>query len=335
MKVNFFSLSIFLVLSLYCLPSSGLDEEESSIHNLPNNPNETYLNFALVGLAVWDIGLRSKSSVGQTRNVTESRYHIYNPPNWITVAGSNCRAGGIPHYLRDEGCDLDKPGVIALCAFRSYTSGGLEGQIIDTTIIIKKEALLLLDSTQNLDIFIHEVGHCLGLQHWGNEEPLDSAIEPLPALDSSLWYTDHIMYPSVSKSGKGKPNKLEIEAIQAVYNSCRNDGDCKDPDSLPNVNDCASVTIENDDTITAAKVSSASYADYETYFPCYYTQTGDAKNRAYQRRLPEFVISSAIGNAYRSSEVYELGPPLLGEVETKIYILKDDGTEDIKYASKK
>ena len=303
-----------------CLVDEG--RKNNQIYNyIAGDPNSTYLMWAQDALSRWNIGLKNTDNVSSLRNIT--RGHINNPPNWITVSNDQCEAGGIPGYARDR-C-FETKTAIGVC----YSRSDREGQILETTIVVKKSHLSAAASApaDKLSTFIHEVGHCLGLQHWGNTQESDSGLEA----GSTSEHKSHSMYPDAS--GADVPKAEEVNAIQAVYNTdptgCGDtnpSGDCIDPSTLANASDCS--------TGGDAAVPSTPHATYEGYAPCYYSQvkssdTTFSAQRMYHEKFPYFTISGAIGNAGQKGEMLEPGPPIEGKTFERLYIMKADGTERI------
>ena len=104
---------------------------------------------------------------------------------------------------------------MGVCYIRSYIEGPNVGQILDTTILIEREELVSLSAVSGGDgqikaLLTHEIGHCLGLQHWGKISEEDSDEEPGNPTD----HRSHIMYPMLI-SALVDPDEKEIDAIQA------------------------------------------------------------------------------------------------------------------------
>ena len=333
-------LRVTLLLLLSALPYCSNDKKQSIsyIDYVPNNPVIAYLEQTNLALRSWNIGLQT-GVLGTSRNINPG--YQANPPNWITVTSqTDCHALGVPLDLRgsDAECILDE-GVVGICAVWSYKDGPNAGEIIDTTIIVEREALE--DFTMNMELdnikalLSHEIGHCLGLQHWGSLPDIDEDSDVEPGNSSD--HQTHIMYPALIPSTPGMPStpstpkNEEITAIREIYDTdpmgcgdANPSGDCVNPSTLTN-NDCGSAT------------SAADHDAYEDFIPCYYTPVSDQvpPPRLFQPRFPTFHISASIGNAGMRAEVRPPGPPLEGETSVHIYEMRMDGKERLRRISPK
>ena len=116
---------------------------------------------------------------------------------WVTTADDNCRAPGINRELCNFG-----PQTIAICQVRYYR----ETNIIQTAIIYLRERYINdpdFSDTQKKATLIHELGHCIGLQHW-TEDGVQAARQ-------------NIMYPFLTD--RVKPSSEELDAVAYVYPS--------------------------------------------------------------------------------------------------------------------
>ena len=204
------SLTLLLCLFAICSASCGGDSPEA--------PSEYSRQLAQNALSAWDIGLEiNKTSL--TRNTVNGRG--YNPANWITVSsnmeGSCRRTLGLIARTNE----YDEDGSASLCEllateqFRGLTiirEKKDTGGILDTTVVVSKEAInrpliqYLDESTTNTFyeerqeeltlpyVFVHEIGHALGLQHWGFEQAPQGALEQEV---NSYESTRHVMYYTV------------------------------------------------------------------------------------------------------------------------------------------
>ena len=301
----------------------------------PNSPVENYVKWAKGALRAWDIDLKASDVNSRIRNVTPG--YAANPPNWITVSDENCRSKGLLPEMRGSQCQFQDAGVVGYCLLRGYQSGPKVGQIIDSTIIIRKSALeTTTTEIQRRSIFVHEVGHCLGLQHWGNADNMDSALEPDDLMGGNK-YKEHIMYPILpDTSATSIPHhSREKDAVKAVYahndkcNSKQLTRDCQNPMALSNSQDCHRHNGNR---------SGTDYSTYENYLPCYYSQVllGSEKTvapnnqRFYHIKFPRFHVSAGIGNAVSYEAMPLRGAPLeSSEIVSLIYLYHSDGSESI------
>ncbi len=329
---------IFIFFSFNCIIQSetsineGSSDNVSNTDNIIDTSNVTIFSQVIIALAAWDIGLEDTVRYSNTRTLGTATTRA-NPVNWITTATEdNCDYIGIPDVYKEAGkCAFSKDNtVIGVCAMRIL---GDTGFIIDSTVIINKTAyddFLGTAEARNQEIkstFIHEIGHCLGLQHWGDTD------EPEPAEENfDADYKTHIMYYSTGVTTY-EPHEQELAAIKSVYNndnlsSCNKNDlsvECLDPNTLPNASDCGDTTI--------------AYGTYETYLPCYYSANKhDASNpdlvtsRRRQNTFPSFYISSYIGNALTAADkVFPPGAPITGPIREVIYEIKKDGSKTMKY----
>ena len=320
--------SLWLLSALLCC-SNDKEQSVSYIDYVPNNPVVAYLDQANNALGEWGIGLRT-GVLGTTRNIDPG--YQANPPNWITVASeTDCSALGVPLELRKSGAECELSGnVVGVCHFRSYKEGPNAGEIIDSTVILEREALAHFSTEMKMGgegrikaLLSHEIGHCLGLQHWGNTSVEDSDVEPGTGTDKQP--KSHIMYPSLTMETT-MPKNLEIAAIKGVYQSAggcsssRLEQDCVSPNTLSGANNCGSSTTET------------SHSGYENLQACYYTPVssqGSTPLRYHQARFPTFHISASVGNAGMRAEARPPGPPIQGEISTYVYKMRMDGREKI------
>ena len=327
--VSFSGLVLLLAFfNFNCIIRSESITNVGNTNNITDTANVTILSQAVTALASWNIGLEENIGYSNTRTLGTDTTAA-NPANWITTASEdNCNYIGIPDSLKEDGeCVFSSTDpTVGVCLIRFIVETGV---IVDSTLIVSKTAYDDFSGTaeaKNKDIrniFIHEIGHCLGLQHWGDPE------DPEPAEVNSGDYETHIMYPYTGLTIY-EPHVQELAAIQNVYNSTglsscnKNDfsAECVDPNSLSNASDCGDTTI--------------AYGTYESYLPCYYTPNKDdtnaITNRIRQSTFPIFYISAYIGNALvTADEVFPPGPPITGTVREVMFKIKKDGSEEIKY----
>ncbi len=316
---------IFCALLIFCgaACSNEGNKDPQKLALVPLNINTQYQRWAVEALEAWNINLQS-DNLGRLRNITPD--YVPNPPHWITVADDSCEALGILDLIIEQ-CPFRDPSIVGVCFARAEVRNEDAGKILDTTIFVRRSALIGstmggssgLTDDQKKAIFSHELGHCLGLQHWGNTSSDDSGLEPEMGA-----YTSHLMFPDTT--GATSPAPGEIAAIAAVYGAkdagCNaGEGACSNPSTLPNEEHC-SMILENNRPTTA-------YATYEAYTPCYYAQARRSEDnylrqRIYHPTLPVFYISGALGNAYAHGEMPALGEPLPSERMTIMYPLHID-----------
>lgn len=167
-------------------------------------PVQTYVDRATTALQQWDIGLQT-GIFGSGRS-TNTNFAL-NPPNWITVAGDNCVAKGVPGDFAGANCPLTG-GVIGVCFTRFYNWG----EIVDTTQIMLNTYQATAPEADAQSVFTHETGHCLGLKH-----PCDfgaSGGQP-ECSGNELTYRPYIMFPDTS--GNDLPSSDELTSIASAY----------------------------------------------------------------------------------------------------------------------
>ena len=303
-------------------PSSNIYTSNSTSENF------RFTSIAIQALKGWDINLEVVADYGNARTQGTDSFTA-NPPNWISVASeNNCDYLGVPDSSRGQKCVFTSTNnVVGRCLLRAYTSNG---EIVDTTALVNKTYFedLLNDGMSEYEAqrkiqntFSHEIGHCIGLQHWSDDfSNTGSDQEPSTMGDE---HKMHIMYPTTSIPIYA-PHTEEIAAVKAVYadsSSCNKEdstSNCIDPDGLSNASSCDDTTI--------------AHSTYETYHPCYYTYLSSSTIRSYHSRFPVFHISSAIGTGGSPAEkTLPPGDPITGEITTIIYDLKKDGTTEVKY----
>ena len=174
----------------------------------------------------------------------------------------------------------------------------------------------LMSKVKNISqvFFSHEIGHCLGLQHWGDKYRGSAEEEPGTASD----HQKHLMYPTATSVFV--PHEKELAALKAVYNTedgCSQDGgNCVDPQGLPNSSSCNSTNID--------------YGEYENYHPCYFTRTDIY--RKYHKKFPEFTLFASAGSEIVVSPEEEMPPPgpsFDEPITTHVYALYADGIERV------
>ncbi|MEM7155208.1 MAG: matrixin family metalloprotease [Myxococcota bacterium] len=138
-------------------------------------------------LAVWQIGL----ATDQVSAERDLRSYPASPRNWITVADSDCEALGVGNPSSCTGFD---GSVLGTC---DVTFRPSDAAIVHTTAVISTR---VFDGTRSHEqeraVFIHEIGHCLGLAHTAT--------------------VGEIMYP-VENEGVVMPAELELAAVADAY----------------------------------------------------------------------------------------------------------------------
>jgi hypothetical protein len=162
--------------------------ETATDEPVPLEGDPVLLARARLGLQAWHIGI-APDQLAPVRRLGD-RHTAHSPKNWITVAGTDCQAEGVPDTMTGN-CPLTGD-VIGVCELR--VSPG--GEIVDSTV-------LLLDSYQygdaresdKVSTFVHEVGHCLGLRHSSQ--------------------ASNVMYPTAQ--GADRPSAGELAAVAEAY----------------------------------------------------------------------------------------------------------------------
>ena len=275
-KIKYLLKVLCILLFCLCSVSCLVPSQRNRIQRFPNNPDDRYVTAASNALRLWGIGLLANNVINY-RNISPNR--IANPPHWITATKSNCRAGGVPASFWDANCPLKEEGVLAFCATRTQKKANQPPHILDSIVMVKQpddtsntERIVDPDEEFFLELtLLHEIGHCLGLQHWGNPDPEDSDLEPgiVKTETGYEYYTqefkdmlgNHVMYPYASSNNEYSlrrlPHVRELAAINAVYassNGCSKDNPkqaCVNPDSFPNIDKCGrTTTLENTNSLT-------------------------------------------------------------------------------------
>ena len=138
----------------------------------------------------WQIGL-TLDRVSAVRDLTAGT--IPNPKNWLTVTPDNCDAIGVPDFAKSN-CYFNNPNtpsVIGVCWTSSYSTG----EIVHTTVMLKKSWVKDISPNRALMAAVHEIGHCVGLKHMDN--------------------INYIMYPYVTDNPI--PHQDELNAVKYVY----------------------------------------------------------------------------------------------------------------------
>ncbi len=155
--------------------------------------NNDFLNWANNSLAAWQINLEENlTQVGRG-----------SAKNWVTVDREDCIADGVPSDYHSGNCGL-RGSTIGICYY-SFTPS--TGEIQESLAIMEKD--YLEDSSVSLEdkqaVFIHEVGHCLGLRH------------PNMPCGGGTGTNLCVMHPVITFGAKN-PHADELSAVQAAYN---------------------------------------------------------------------------------------------------------------------
>ncbi len=280
---NYANLSLTDLGGLTDLNDVGDVGREVGLGDVANNP--TFVSWAQNGLQNWQIGLNiNLNSI--TRNSKK---------NWITVAGVDCVASGVPSSEQGSSCDLGGAGsqnVIGIC---HINRSPLNGEIFQTSAIMLKDFLLneSFSEDQKRAVFIHEIGHCLGLRHSNFNNPVGRPPVPCGNIFNGN-VTNCIMNETISNTGMGltaHPN--EVAAVRSAYSPI--------------------VQAPNGSVIVGGNT-----VNHEERF---FTVSNGTAFRHHS--FPEFYISGTIGNALST------GDPDQGPSVREIYIMYDNGTEEI------
>ena len=166
--------------------------------------NSTFFKLAQQALQAWDI----KLNTGLSRYGRGGENGV---AHWITVSDSDCIAEGVTGF----DCPFFNPNIVGVCA---YEASSLTGAILNSTVVIRKSYLLNeiragTTQAEHLAVFIHEIGHCLGLRH-------TTSTSQNCTNGGTVATQNCVMYPNIGTANT-QPRSEEIAAIKAAYNPVR------------------------------------------------------------------------------------------------------------------
>lgn len=178
--------------------------------------SQEYMDRFDYALTQWNIALVTGIR-GTSRSL--SSFAEYSPKNWGVVTEDGCVGPGVPSSMQGSGCAFNTSGVIGVCQVRFYSNG----EIADTTLLLRKsfqdDSNVSITEAIKRAVWIHEVGHCLGLKHTaGGTAVMNSTIGATRVLPNAgeLAAVDETYTPTAAPSNTTRDNFFQVTGSNAI-----------------------------------------------------------------------------------------------------------------------